>query len=397
MEWKLYFALSFVMFMEYAIWGAWMPVLAARLVGPLKMSGKQTGWIYATLPLACIVSPLIAGLLADKYLNTEWILGGAHLIGAILMFLAARKTTFKSLFTVMILYYLFYAGTLPLVNAVLFANVSDVATQGKIFLWAPVAWALIGYLLTGWRWIFKTGEKGADCLYLAAILSVIMGIGCFLLLPVMKPSGTSEIPIIKAMTLLSNHSFLLFIIVSMVFFGLMQFYFLGTAPFMQDMGIPAKNVPASMAIAQAVQALATFFLMALFIDKLGMKWTLIIGATFWLLLYIVYIKEKPRWLIVVCQSFHGMAYVLFVIVGQIFANTQASKDIKSSTQAMLFAATTGIGLFLGTQFAGFIMDMFRKEGKFQWRPIFMVPAVIALISILVFVVFFMVPSAATAS
>jgi MFS family permease len=83
-----------------------------------------------------------------------------------------------------------------------------------------------------------------------------------------------------------------------------------------------------------------------------------------------------------------MAYVLFVIVGQIFANTQATPDIQSSTQAMLFAATTGIGLFLGTQFAGIIMDKFRKEEKFQWRPIFMVPAGIALISILAFVVLF---------
>jgi nucleoside transporter len=393
MEWKLYFALSFTMFMEYAIWGAWMPVLAARLVGPLQMSGKQTGWIYATLPLACIVSPLLAGLLADKYLNTEWILGGAHLAGAVLLFMAARKTTFKSLFIVMILYCLFYAGTLPLVNAVLFTNVADVATQGKIFLWAPVAWALIGWFLSGWRWIFKTGEKGADCLYLASLLSLIMAVGCFVFLPAMRPQGISEIPIIKALALLQSPNFLLFIIISMIFFGLMQFYFLGTAPFMQDMGIPAKNVPASMAIAQAVQALATFFLMALLMSKLGTKWTLTVGAIFWLLLYIVYIKEKPRWLIVVCQSFHGMAYVLFVIVGQIFANSQATDEIRSSTQAMLFAATTGIGLFLGTQFAGAIMDVFRKEGKFRWRPIFVVPAVIALVSIVVFAVFFRVPPA----
>ncbi|UCC99001.1 MAG: MFS transporter [Phycisphaerales bacterium] len=375
------------MFMEFAVWGAWMPVLAARLLGPLKMSGKQTGWIYATLPLACIVSPLIAGLLSDKYLNTEWILGGAHLIGAVLLFLAARKTTFKSLFPIMLAYCFFYGGTLPLVNAVLFANVSDVADQGKVFLWAPVAWAFIGYFLTGWRWIFKTGEKGSDCLYLGAVLSIIMGVGCLVLLPAMQPSGTSEIPILKALALLKSTNFLIFIIVSMVFFGLMQFYFLGTAPFMQDMGIPPKNVPASMAIAQAVQAVATFFLMALFMDKLGTKWTLTIGATFWLLLYIVYIKEKPRWLIVVCQSFHGMAYVLFVIVGQIFANRQATEDIQSSTQAMLFAATTGIGLFLGTQFAGFIMDLFRKDGKFQWRKVFMVPAAIALACILVFLLF----------
>jgi MFS family permease len=71
MEWKLYFALSFVMFMEYAVWAAWMPVLAARLLGPLKMTGKQTGWIYATFPLACIFMPLVSGQLADKYVNTE--------------------------------------------------------------------------------------------------------------------------------------------------------------------------------------------------------------------------------------------------------------------------------------------------------------------------------------
>ena len=388
MEWKLYLALSFAMFMEFAVWAAWMPVLAARLLGPLKMSGKQTGWIYATFPIACIFMPLVSGQLADKYVNTEIILGVAHLLGAVLMFIAARKTTFKSLFVVMFLYSLCYAGTLPLVNAILFANVSDVAEQGKVFIWAPIAWAFIGWALTGWRWIFKTGEKGKDCLYLAAILSVIMGIGCLVLLPAMKPSGTGEMPLIKAMGLLKDANFLVFIVVSMIFFALMQFYFLGTAPFMQDMGIPAKNVPASMGIAQAVQAIATFFLMALFMEKLGTKWTLIIGATCWFILYIAYVKQQPRWIIVACQPFHGLAYVLFVIVGQIFADTQATTDIKSSTQAMLFAATTGVGLFAGTQFAGFIMDMFKKEGKFQWRSVFLVPCVIALASILVFVIFF---------
>ncbi len=387
MDWKLYFALSFAMFMEFAVWGAWMPVLAARLLGPLKMSGKQTGWIYATFPIACIFMPLVSGQLADKYINMEIILGVAHLLGAVLMFVAARKTTFKGLLVVMFLYSLCYAATLPLVNAVLLVNVSDLGARGKVFMWAPIAWALVGWFLTGWRWIFKTGEQGRDCLYLAAILSAIMGIGCLVLLPAMPPSGTGEMPIIKALALLKDTNFLIFIIVSMVFFGLMQFYFLGTAPFMQAMGIPAKNVPASMAIAQAVQAVATFFLMALFMNELGTKWTLTIGATFWLLLYIVYIQEKPRWLIVACQSFHGLAYVLFVIVGQNFADIQASADIKSSTQAMLFAATTGIGLFLGTQFAGFIMDTFRKEGTFQWRKIFTVPAAIALVCILVFVFF----------
>ena len=392
MEWKLYVALSFAMFMEYAIWGAWMPVLAARLLGPLKMSGKQTGWIYATLPLACIVMPLVAGQLADKYLNTEIILAVAHLIGAILMFVAVRKTTFKGLFVVMILYSFCFAATLPLVNSLMFSHLAknnlDPGVHSKwIFIWAPVAWALIGYFLTGCRWKFKTGEEGRDCLYLAAILSVIMAVGCFFM-PDTPPAKTGTAPILEAMSMLKGFNFLIFILVSMVFFGLMQFYFLGTAQFMQDMGIPSKNVPASMAIAQAVQAIATVALMALLLERLGAKWTLVVGATFWLLLYIVYIKEKPRWLIVVSQSFHGLAYVLFVIVGQIFADSVARDEIRASVQSLLFAATTGVGLFLGTQFAGMIMDKFRKEDKFQWRQVFMVPAVIALVCIFVFVFLF---------
>ena len=391
MEPKLYLALSFAMFMEYAIWGAWMPVLAARLLGPLKMSGKQTGWIYATLPLACIFMPLVSGQLADKYVNTEIILAVAHLIGAALMFIAVRKTTFKGLFVVMFLYCLCFAATLPLVNSLMFSHLAknnlDSGVHSKwIFFWAPAAWALIGYFLTGWRWKFKTGDKGRDCLYLAAILSVIMGVGCFFL-PDTPPTESGTAPILQALSMFEDSNFRIFIIVSMVFFGLMQFYFLGTAQFMQDMGIPSKNVPASMAIAQGVQAIATVVLMTLLRERLGTKWTLIVGATFWLLLYIVYIQEKPRWLIVVSQSFHGLAYVLFVIIGQIFADTLASDETRASMQSLLFAATTGVGLFLGTQFAGFIMDKFRKEGKFQWRQIFMVPGAIALVCILVFVFF----------
>jgi len=392
MEWKLYFALSFVMFMEYAVWAAWMPVLAARLLGPLKMTGKQTGWIYATFPLACIFMPLVSGQLADKYVNTEIILGVAHLLGAVLMFIAVRKTTFKSLFVVMFLYSLCYAATLPLANSIMFHHLAknnlDPGVHSKwIFIWAPVAWAFIGWSLTGWRWIFKTGELGKDCLYLAAILSVIMGVGCFFL-PDTVPAGTGTAPILQAMEMFKDANFLIFIAVSMVFFGLMQFYFLGTAPFMQDMGIPSKNVPASMGIAQAFQAIATVVLMAFLLEKLGTKWTLIVGATCWFILYLAYIKQKPRWIIVACQPFHGLAYVLFVIVGQIFANTVASDEIRGSMQSLLFAATTGVGLFLGTQFAGFIMDKFRKEEKFQWRQIFMVPGAIAFVSILVFILFF---------
>jgi nucleoside transporter len=387
MDALLYVKLSAVMALEYAVWGAWMPVLAARLLGPLKFSGKQTGWIYATLSLACIISPLISGQIADKWLNAEWILAGAHLIGAVLLLIAAVQTRFAALFIVMFMYSLFYAATLPLVNAVLFANVTDAVWQGRVFMWAPIAWAIAGYFLTGWRWTFKTAEKGRDCLFLAAALSVIMALSC-LALPATAPAGAGGTPILKAMTMLKDANFTVFMIVLLVAGGLMQFYFLGSARFMMDTGITGKNVPAAMAIAQVVQAAATYYLLNKFTASFGFKWTLTIGAACWFLLYLVYIISKPRALIVISQSLHGLAYVLFIIAGQIFANIASPPEIRSSVQALVFAAMSGVGLFLGTQLAGAVMDIFRREDKFNWRAIFAVPAMIMLASIIALVMLF---------
>lgn len=377
-----YISLSSVMFLEYAVWGAWAPVLAARLLGPLKMTGKQTGWVYATLPLACIVSPLVAGQLADKWFHTEWILAACHLLGAILLFAAVRQTTFRGMFGVMLAYSLCYAATLPLVNAVLFAHVSDQVTQSWVFIWAPVAWALVGYALTGWRLTRKQEGNGSDCLVFAGLLSVLMAACCFLL-PATPPAGKGGFPIVDALAMLQKSDFLVFILTSLVIAGLMQFYFLGSARFMIDMGISAKAVPAAMAIAQAAQAAATILALGAVLGALGFKSTLVLGAACWLLLYVVYVLGKPKELIVCSQVLHGLAYVMFMIVGQVFAAQVAPEAIRSSMQALIFAATTGVGLFLGSQLAGIVMDRNSVEGNFQWRKIWLVPLVIVLAGTLV--------------
>lgn len=387
MNWELYVPLSLTMFFEYAVWGAWVPVLAARLLGPLKMTGKQAGWIYATLPLACIIAPLVSGQMADQWFATKWILATAHLIGAVFLFTAARQEKFWPLFASMFCYSMCFAATLPLVNSILFDQIKDVPTQGKVFIWAPVAWSLVGYVLTGWRWVFKTEGQGRDCLYFAAILSVAMSLSC-LTLPTNELAATGEIPIIKAFSQLENTNLLIFLIVSMVVAGLMQFYFLGTAQFMLDKGVLGKNVPASMAIAQAAQAVATLLLLALFLEWLGFKWTLVVGTACWAVMYVIYIVRAPRWLIVAGQSLHGLAYVFFIIVGQIFMESAAAPEIRSSMQALVFAATIGVGLFVGTHFAGIVMDHFSVAGKFQWRKVWLVPGLIMVAGLITLVALF---------
>jgi hypothetical protein len=313
---------------------------------------------------------------------------GAHLAGAILLVFAARQTQFKPLLAVMFLYSVCFAATMPLVNAALF-NKAESVNVANVFIWAPIAWALIGWLLTGWRMTRKKEGDGSDCLYFAAALSVLMVLAC-LFLPKNPPEGDAA-SIIKAFTLLGEMNFLVFLLLSMVIAGMMQFYFLGSAQFMQDMGISSKYVPASMALAQIVQAIATALLMMMFVENLGFKWTLTIGAGCWLLLFAVYVIGQPRPLIIGCQPLHGLAYVFFIIVGQMCANEYADAETISSLQGLIFAATTGLGLFLGTQLAGFVMDKSSVEGKFQWTKVWTVPCLILLVGVLALATVFQNP------
>ena len=393
MSWSTYIALSLVMFFEYAVWGAWAPVLAARLLGPLKMSGKQTGWIYTTLPIACIVSPLMAGQLADNYLNLEWILAGAHLIAAVLMFVAVRQKTFGGLFLAMLGWSFCYAGTMPLVNAALFRHLPEFADlfkkstdiSGTVFIWAPIAWALVGYSLSGWRMLRTREGDGSDAMILAAILGLVMA-GCCLLLPPTPPQH--EKSLIDAVDMLRQPDFLLFVVTSLCVAGTMQFYFLGSGQYMMNRGISGKAVPGAMAMAQAAQAIATWFALDWAVAHLGFKWTLAIGSGSWLALYVIYAMTVPRPILFVSQVLHGIAYVMFMIVTQKYCAAIAPEGLGGSMQGLIFAATTGVGLFLGTQLAGFAMDKYSVNGKFQWPKIWGFPLVITLAGTLVFAALF---------
>jgi hypothetical protein len=96
--------------------------------------------------------------------------------------------------------------------------------------------------------------------------------------------------------------------------------------------------------------------------------------------------------LVPAQALHGIAYVMFIIVTQIYGDNVAvkvaGKEFLSSMQGLVFAATTGIGLFVGTQLAGAVMDRNSVNGKFQWPRIWAVPLVITLAGTIVFATLF---------
>ena len=379
-----------MMFLEFAIWGAWAPILASHLVGPLKLSGKQTGWIYATLWLGCIVSPFIGGQIADRWMATEWFLAVVHLAGGVALLLASVQKRFWGLFGLMGLYALLYAPTLALVNSLMLKHLTDPDNQaGGIRVWGTLGWIAAGLLVALWRRSGKFPVRGSDALTLAGILSLVMGVYCFFL-PHTPPPAKPADPwaFLNAMAMLKEPNFLIFLLISFIVTTELQFYYVPTAPFLEDIGVKHRNVSAVMAIAQVAEIVAMIWLLHLSLTHLDYRWTLVIGVLAWPLRYVVFAVMKPLWLVISSLSFHGLGYTFFFFAGQMYVAKVAPADTTASAQALIMVVTLGFGNFIGTQFTGVIMDYFKKDGRFQWRPIFLVPCAITVLCALAFLLFF---------
>jgi nucleoside transporter len=390
LSWELYLSLSGMMFLEFTIWGAWAPVLASRVLGPLKMSGKQLGWIYGTLPLACFLAPMLGGQIVDRWCPTEWYMAAAHLLGGVFLFTAARATRFVPLLLLMLGHSLCFAPTLAMVNSLTFAHLPNPGVNYFwVRMWGAVSWVLIGWMLTLWRRSGKMQVRGADSLVLAAVCSVVMGLYCFTL-PHTPPAhtGAGPLPFVKAISLFSDPSFLVFIVISFVVTTQLQFYYLGTARFLEDIGTSHSAIPAAMSVAQIAQVVAMAVILPFVFRRLGFQWTLAIGTAFWLAMFLVYARMRPRRLIIGSMALHGLAFAFFFDAAFLYVKNVATDDIRASAQGLYTAATLGLGLFLGTQFTGVVMDHFRREGRFRWRPIFLVPCVTLGLCALAFAVLF---------
>ena len=109
--------LSVMMFLQYAIWGAWLPILYPFLRGHRQFTLDQCGYILAGGAAGAIVGPFIAGQVADRWFATEKFLALSHVVGAVLVWVLAEVTDFETFLALSIVYGLVYAPTLALTNS----------------------------------------------------------------------------------------------------------------------------------------------------------------------------------------------------------------------------------------------------------------------------------------
>lgn len=390
--------LSFMMFLEFFIWGAWFVTLGTFLNNNLNASGPETGAVFSTQSWGAIIAPFIIGLIADRYFNAEKILGVLHICGAILMYQMYNATDISVFYPYVLSYMILYMPTLALVNSVSFNQMEDPEKEfSSIRIWGTLGWIAAGLLISFmFHWDSQNGVKDGllrNTFLMASIGSIILGVFSFLL-PKTPPKGAvdkitvSDILGLDALKLLKDKNFLVFFISSILICIPLAFYYQNANNFLTNIGV--ENPTGKMTIGQASEVL---FLLALpfFFKKFGFKKTILVGMLAWAVRYILFAYGNAgelSFMLITGIALHGICYDFFFVAGQIYTNSKAGEKFKSSAQGLITLATYGIGMLIGFMVAGQITEVYKTNGAEDWKMIWLIPAGIAFIVFLIFALLF---------
>ncbi|MDO7885064.1 nucleoside permease [Hymenobacter cheonanensis] len=385
--------LSIMMFLEFFIWGAWFVTLGTYLLHNLHATGTQVGVAFLTQSIGAIVAPFIIGLIADRFFSAQKILGVLHLAGALLLWRASSAPDFNSFYPNVLTYMVLYMPTLALVNSIAFRQMKDPQKEfGPIRVLGTLGWIVAGVII-GPVLHLEIKESLQITFLMAAGAAALLGLFSFTLpaTPPVKSGQSSSIGDLlglDAIGLLKNRSYLIFFLASIAICIPLAFYYGFTNPFLNEVGV--KDAAGVQVLGQASELLFMLAIPLLF-RKLGVKKMLAIGMAAWVLRYLffAYGGASNHWMLIAGIVLHGVCYDFFFVTGQIYTDNLAGERFKSSAQGFITLATYGVGMLIGTLLSGEIFDRHTLAGGgHDWRMIWLIPAAIAAVVLLAFLLFF---------
>jgi nucleoside transporter len=384
--------LSLMMFLEYVIWGSWLPLLALYLSRFLAFSGTEIGWIFATQAIASVTAVFISGQVADRYLSTERFLAVSHVVGGLAMLTLAFQKSFWPFFAAMLVYSLAYVPTLSLTNSICFHHLKDAQKEfGRVRLWGTIGW-----IAASWPFVLiLKGKEGAALGSALTSIFVVAGLASLalaavsLMLPATPPArsaGEKYAPLLS-IRLLRNPTVLVLFVATFLDALVHQCYFQWTSPFLSAIGIPENMIMPAMSIGQIAE-IATMAGLGYFLARLGWRWTMIFGILGHVVRFLVYSLGGPAWLVVGSNVVHGFCYAFFFASVYIFVDEYFPRDARASAQGLFNFLILGLGPFVGSLLWGRLGDVYRTATGIDFSKLFLVPAALGLVAALVLLVGF---------
>ncbi|WP_348733022.1 nucleoside permease [Rheinheimera texasensis] len=390
--------LSTMMFLQFFIWGGWFVTLGTFLSQNLGADGPQTGMAFSTQSWGAIIAPFFIGLIADRFFNAERILAVLHLIGAVLMYLMAQATDFAAFYPLVLGYMLAYMPTLALVNSVSFGQMQQPEREfGQIRVWGTIGWIAAGLVISylfGWDAADAIAAGALQNTFLmCAVASLALGLYSFTL-PATPPAARgSQVKIgellgLDALKLLKDRNFALFFVSSILICIPLAFYYQNANPFLTAVGV--ENATGKMTLGQ-VSEVAFMLALPLFLNRFGIRWTLILGMAAWVLRYVLFAYGDAGSgvaLLLVGIALHGICYDFFFVSGQIYTNSKAGAAYKSAAQGLITLATYGVGMLIGFSVAGQVTQAYTTAAGADWTQIWLFPAGFAAVVLVLFALIF---------
>jgi NHS family xanthosine MFS transporter len=392
-------------FLQFFIWGAWLITIGGYWFQNRHWSGTEFGVIFSTMGIASLFMPAIAGIIADRWVNAEKLLGIFHIIGAAVLFMLPQVNDPTTFFWVMLLNMIFYMPTISLSITVAYSALNG-AGLDVVKHYPPIrVFGTIGFIVAMWMVSLLKIETSAMQFYVASGASLALGFFAFTLPKcainknVAAKSFVESLGL-KAFTLFKNSKMAMFFIFSMLLGASLQLTNAYGDTFLHDFAkVPEYKdlltIEYPAIIMSISQMSETLFILAIpfFLHRFGIKKVMLISMVAWVLRFGLFGFGNPAealWMIILSNIVYGMAFDFFNISGSLFVETQTDSSIRASAQGVFMMMTNGFGAILGSWSSGLIIDNFFKDvnGHFEWQGIWLTFAAYSLVIAILFAIFF---------
>ncbi|WP_298640909.1 MFS transporter [uncultured Prevotella sp.] len=388
--------LSVMNFLEFAVWGAYLTSMGNYL-GKAGM-GTEIAWFYAIQGIVSIFMPTLMGIVADKWIQPQRLLGLCHLAAgagmiALCMIGAQQAMPDKAVFmTIYTLSVAFYMPTLALSNTVAFKILQDHG-RDTVKDFPPIrVLGTVGFIATMWFVNCATADNGSFSLTLAddankfqytymqflvsGLLGIVLFVYSFFMLPqcklVRKKDGAEkkslmEVFGLNAFKLFKSKKMALFFIFSGLLGMSLQVTNGYATPFITHFKadpaladtFAANNATLLVSISQIAEAFC-ILLIPFFLKRYGIKNVMMIAMFAWVLRFGFFGLGGPAFpgvtLFILSCLVYGVAFDFFNVSGGLFVDAACSEDVKASAQGLFMLMTNGLGATIGTLLAGEIVN-----------------------------------------